>query len=436
MAQLTPDHLLGELDQVAQQVARGQVIRGTVTTRLRKGGVAFPASITYAPVRGSDDRVLAYSALVRDTSEQKDLQERLAHSRKHDGLGRLVPSLFHEAANRLTPVFLEARLIEEASQDPRQVEHAARLVKAVDGIQGLLRPLQILLNPPTPNRSPVQLNQLVEAAAAQVASQAQQLGVIVEQTLDPTLPISDLDPELMLQALTHLLQNSLQSLVLRPIKQVRIATRFSGGTLQVVVQDSGPLIPEARQAELFNVAAIATTEGLGLPIAETICRQHGGSLTVKSLEGNGNAFLIELPQVTAAPRPAPPGGLLQGKRALVVDDEPFLLECLVDALDGWGMAVASSTQGGEAIQQLEAGNFDLIVSDIRMPGLSGIELYDWLKAERPAMLRRILYTTGDSFDAKTRDFLETYQVPYLGKPFDLKQLKQSLELLLERPGEA
>ena len=133
--------------------------------------------------------------------------------------------------------------------------------------------------------------------------------------------------------------------------------------------------------------------------------------------------------------PAAPVGL-KGCRALVVDDEAFLLECLVDALGAWGMEVASSTRGDEAIQALEASDFDVIVSDIRMPGLSGVELFGWLKAQRPALTRRILYTTGDSFDAKTREFLETSQVPYLGKPFDLKQLKQSLERLLETPVEA
>jgi CheY-like chemotaxis protein len=99
------------------------------------------------------------------------------------------------------------------------------------------------------------------------------------------------------------------------------------------------------------------------------------------------------------------------------------------------MDVTASTRGDKAIQKLEGGAFDLIVSDIRMPGLSGVELYDWLKLQRPAMTKRILYTTGDSFDVKTRDFLDSSQVPYLGKPFDLKQLKQSLEHLLEIPVE-
>ncbi len=438
MAQLTPDSLLGELDQIAQQVARGQVVRDMATTRLRKGGVAFPASITCAPVRGSDDRVLAYSALVRDMTEQRELQDRLVLSQKHEALGRLVPSLFHEAANRLTPVLLESRLIAESVLDPHQAEQAARLVQAVVSVQDLLQPLQTVLNPPSPHRAPVQLNELVREAISLVDARAQRMGITIEQNLEASLPETALDPGLMVQALTNLLLNGLQAMALTPVKQLRIATRSSGDSLQVVIQDTGSPLSEARQANLFDPACAATTEALGLPIADIIAKQHGGRLGVRSQEGLGNAFLLELPHMVPTPVPAPvsKGAGIKGSRALVVDDESFLLECLVDALGAWGMEVASSTRGDEAIQQLEAGEFDVIVSDIRMPGLSGMDLYDWLKVQRPAMTRRILYTTGDSFDVKTREFLESNQVPYLGKPFDLKQLKQSLERLLETSAEA
>ena len=438
MAQLTPDHLLGELDEVAQQVARGQVVRDLTTTRLRKGGVAFPAVVTSAPVRGNDDRVLAYSALVRDLSEQKDLQDRLVHSQKHEALGRLVPSLFHEAANRLTPVLLESRLIAESSMDPHQAEQAARLAKAVDSIQSLLQPLQTVLNPPSPKPLPAQVNDLVREAVSLVEAKAQRMGVTLELNLDPALPQTALDAGLVVQALANLLLNGLQAMALSPIKRLRVATRSSAENLQIVVQDTGPAIPEARQAELFDPAQATTTEALGLPIADIIARQHGGRISTRSQEGLGNAFLLELPFVTApAPVvvPVTPSGL-KGAKALVVDDESFLLECLVDALGAWGMEVESSPRGDEAIQKLQTGVFDVIVSDIRMPGLSGVDLFEWLKVQRPAMTRRILYTTGDSFDVKTREFLEASQVPYLGKPFDLKQLKQSLERLLETPVEA
>ncbi len=436
LAQLTPDHLLGELDQVVQQVGRGQVVRDLGTTRLRKGGVAFAATITFAPVRGSDDRVLAYSALIRDTSEQQALEQQLVYSQKHEALGRLVPSLFHEAANRLTPVLLEARLLSESAMDPHQAQQAGRLVQAVDSVQALLRPLLTVLNPPAPRKALVQLNDLVQESMALVEQKAQRMGITVEVTLEPDLPGTSLDEGLIAQALTNLFLSALQAMALCPTKRLRIATRRSGETLQVVVQDTAPAIQEARRSELFNPASAASTEALSLPVADIIVRQHGGRLSVRSQEGLGNAFLLELPLAVAEPSsPGVPQGL-DGARALVVDDEPFLLECLVDALGSWGLQVDSCSCGDEAIQKLEASAFDLIVSDIRMPGLTGMELYEWLKAQRPAMTRRILFTTGDSFDAKTRGFLESNQVPYLGKPFDLKQLKQSLERLLETSVEA
>jgi len=441
ITQLAPGHLVGELDQIVHQVGRGQVVRDPETVRLRKGGQAFPAAITYAPVRGADDRVIALSALVRDTSETQALEDQLVHSQKHEALGRLVPALFHEASNRLTPVLLEARLISESALDPHQAEQAARLVKAVDSVQGLLDPLQTVLNPPAPARVQGQLNRVIQEAAGLVELKAQRTGVTVDLNLDPALPETAFDPSLMRQALTNLLLNGLQAVATSPTKRMRVASRAVDGQVQVVVQDSGAPLPEATLADLFDPASAATPEALGLPVAHIIARQHGGRLTVRSQEGLGNAFLLELPlqaEGTApeAASPASPPAGLQGRRALVVDDEAFLLECLVDALQVWGLEVASASRGEEAIEHLEAGAFDVIVSDIRMPGLSGVDLFEWLRARRPAMIRRILYTTGDSFDAKTRAFLETNQVPYLGKPFDLKQLKQSLEQLVETPIEA
>jgi CheY-like chemotaxis protein len=264
------------------------------------------------------------------------------------------------------------------------------------------------------------------------------MGATVELNLDPSLPETALDAELMVKALTNLLLNGLQTMALSPMKRLRVATRMSGDNLQVVIQDTGPALDEGRQADMFDLAKATNTEALSLPIADVIARQHGGRLSTRSQEGMGNALLLELPcQVASVPPPAAssPAGL-NGIRALVVDDETFLLECLVDALGAWGLEVTPSSRGDEAIQRLESGTFDLIVCDIRMPGLSGMDLYDWLKAQRPAMTRRILYTTGDTFDVTTREFLESNQVPYLGKPFDLKQLKQSLERLLETPVEA
>ena len=130
-----------------------------------------------------------------------------------------------------------------------------------------------------------------------------------------------------------------------------------------------------------------------------------------------------------APLPDP-ATILQGKRIMVVDDEAFLLECLVDALGSWGCQVTGCAQATEAISHLQAGAFDCIVSDIRMPGLSGIQFFQWVQANQPGMADRILFTTGDTFDPDTRTFLEQTHVPHLGKPFDLKKLREAIGQLL------
>ena len=102
----------------------------------------------------------------------------------------------------------------------------------------------------------------------------------------------------------------------------------------------------------------------------------------------------------------------------------------MDAITVWGCEVTPCSLAAEAIQKLQVETYDLIISDIRMPGLSGIQLYAWIQAHQPAMTRRILYTTGDSFDPETREFLDRSRLPNLGKPFDLKKLKQALGDLL------
>jgi CheY-like chemotaxis protein len=180
---------------------------------------------------------------------------------------------------------------------------------------------------------------------------------------------------------------------------------------------------------IFELAHATDVESLGTCVIASVARAHGGRISLRSQQGTGNAFLVELPMVEPAQSPVPEVSL-QGTRVLVVDDEEFLLECLVDAMTSWGCRTMSCSQGAEAIEKLQQEAFDLIVSDIRMPGLSGIELYQWIQANQPLMARRILFTTGDTFDPETRAFLEDQRVPHLGKPFDLRKLRQGLNDLL------
>lgn len=119
-----------------------------------------------------------------------------------------------------------------------------------------------------------------------------------------------------------------------------------------------------------------------------------------------------------------------GRKILIVEDEPALLDLFMEAALALGHAPSGATQGEEAIRLLQEDAYDLVVSDIRMPGLSGIDLYGWIQTHRPGLARKVLFTTGDAYDAPTLEFLERNQLPCLPKPFDLKQFQARLGELL------
>jgi PAS domain S-box-containing protein len=428
--QLLPAHCEGELDQVVTQVGKGQTLRDIQTFRLRKDRSEFPASVTYAPIRGGDDRVLAFSALTRDMGSQKALELRVETLESGTSLSRIMPPIFNELANRLSPILLQKGMLIEETTDPRQAARFGKLLQAVDSAQNLLKPLLMVVTPSSPRLEAGQLNRVIQEAVKRVEPEAAAAGVSMDSSLDPSLPDTGLDADQVREALVNLLRSGIYAASHASVRRVRIGTRAIPGGAQLVCQDTGAAIPEPEKGEVFELAHVSDVAMLGPCVAASVVRAHGGRISVRSQEGAGNAFLLEFPMIDGAASPAAPASL-QGKKVLVVDDEAFLLECLVDAISAWGCEATPCPLAADAIQKLESGKYDLIVSDIRMPGLSGIQLFSWIQEHQPEMTRRVLYTTGDSFDPETREFLDRSRLPNLGKPFDLKRLKQALGDLLQ-----
>jgi CheY-like chemotaxis protein len=112
------------------------------------------------------------------------------------------------------------------------------------------------------------------------------------------------------------------------------------------------------------------------------------------------------------------------KTILIVDDEPELLEILVEALERDGYRTDAVLNGADALRRLERQSYDLVVSDTRMPVMDGIELYRELERRFPELQRRIVFVTGDVLDAEKQRFLESTGMPILTKPFDLSEVRR------------
>ena len=175
-----------------------------------------------------------------------------------------------------------------------------------------------------------------------------------------------------------------------------------------------------------------------------IVQEHGGQISVRTELGRGTALDVEIPvradqaaQSDDVPPPAMEsnGG---GKMILVVDDEEIILGLLQEILTSEGHRVDTARNGLEALHKIRRKSYDMVMSDLRMPGMDGEELYEKVAKEVPELLDRMVFTTGDIVSPGIQEFLKRTGNRFLSKPFSLDEVLQTLSHLDDRdpPGKS
>ena len=176
--------------------------------------------------------------------------------------------------------------------------------------------------------------------------------------------------------------------------------------------------------------------GLGLSICFGIIRQHGGELWAESELGKGASFHIKLPIVLpvdnteAAPVESPVTPTL-AKRLLVVDDEPHIRDLLARALEIHSFTVDLAEEGKEAYRKLTSMDYDCILLDLKMPGMSGSEVFHLIEESDQQVAKKIIFITGDGIDPDTRDFIALSNNPVVLKPFHLDDVCRQVLNMVE-----
>ena len=196
-------------------------------------------------------------------------------------------------------------------------------------------------------------------------------------------------------------------------------------TVVAQVVDDGPGIAADALGHVFEpfytTKEVGQGTGLGLSVSYGIVNEHGGRLTVDSRPG-ATTFTVELPVQLAAPGGAvvassPPPVAAHGRPALVVEDEPAVLDLVVTLLTDTGWRVDIAAGGKTGLERVHARRYDLIVSDMRMPDGGGDEFYRKAIAHDRELAQRFLFVTGDTANPAAWRFLKDANVAVLEKPF-------------------
>ena len=385
--------------------------------------------------------------LVQDLQQSLDdlesAQEALVQSEKLSAIGQLIAGVAHELNNPLTAVMGYAQLLQASSADEQMRHDLDRISIQAQRAAKIVQNLLTFARQHKADRQRVAINDIVERVIDLRAYQLQvdNVRVVLDLDEDPLETVADGNQ--LQQVMLNLLNNAHDAIrSVRDKGEIRISTRHKGHTILISCADDGPgLAPEVRRhlfEPFYTTKDVGQGTGLGLSICYGIISEHRGKIWAESTEGGGTVFHVELPVVQepvgvgrqasaemVAPSP--------GRRVLVVEDERDVAQLLRRVLVADGHTVILAEDGNEAVEHLQAlgeDGLDLVISDIKMPGLGGPALYKRLKRDYPSLVKRMVIITGDMMNAATRGFLRETGLPYLTKPFGLDDLKFKMTELL------
>lgn len=382
-----------------------------------------------------------------DVSERKKVGEQLRRAEKLSALGQLIAGVAHELNNPLAVVIGYSQLLAEKNGlDKEAVDNIHRIHHESERASRIVRDLLSFARPSEPQKKAVDINRLVASVLETQEANLQAAGIQLEQRLASDLSTTMADPGQIEQVLVNLVGNAIQALSGRANPRVlTIRTEEVGNYIRIIVADNGPGIPRDILGRIFDpfftTKPLGKGTGLGLTISNTIIQEHRGRIQVENQPAGGAKFTVELPVVQCAVTPTADRLPLEIKRpaagsakrtVLVVDDEPNIVALLQMVLTQDGYEVGTATNGQEALERIAARSYDLILSDMRMPGMDGRKLFDAVKKHNPALADRIVFVTGDTVSPDTQAFFEETGNRWLSKPFKIAQVVDTVNEVLEK----
>jgi PAS domain S-box-containing protein len=436
--------VVGARADAAAEADAAAIRSGEVAESLTSEGPAGAerwSHVTRVPIRDSGGAVSHLAVIERDVTEQRSLEARLRQSDKMQALGTLAGGIAHDFNNLLTAILGSLELAGPKVADQPRVQ---RLIENARGAAergaSLTKRLLSFSRAHDLQARATDVNGLI-AGMSDLFSRSLGGLVSVRTELEDGLPAAQVDPDQLELAVLNLCINARDAMP--DGGAITVATRRlaihgdpeidDGDYLGVSVADEGTGIPEEilrRVCEpFFTTKAVGQGTGLGLAMVFGLAQQSKGRLAIDSAVGRGTRVELALPFAAAVPELAadergPVPAAARPARILVVDDDPEVRHVTASFLSGFGYSETEAADGQAALGLIERDRFDLVVADLAMPGMSGVELAAEIRERAPEL--PVLILTGHADAVQIPEGL-----PVLAKPFRSADLASRVSSLLE-----
>lgn len=411
-------------------------------------GEIFPIELTATEMRVAERRLIFGS--IRDLRDKQRAEEeinrqreRLHQNEKMAAMGSLLAGVSHELNNPLAVVVAQSTLLHEFAPDQPTKQRAEKVRAAAERCGRIVKSFLGMVRLHPSNQAEMDLNAAVRAALEVTAYGARSSGIVIVTDMVPGQLLVRADSDHITQVAANFLVNSNHALAARPSDRRIVVRTFrrGEGIVGFSVEDNGPGIPpdirERVFESYFTTKPVGVGTGIGLSISKSIVERHAGRIWLEDVEPNGVRFVVELPSTggpATADAGAEPDAARRVGRALVIDDEPDVAASLSDLLELMGIKARIVTSWTSAADLLADHDTDLVFSDLRMPGVTGIDILRELAEARPVLAQRFVLVTGDMLGARAEiAALAPHMRPLiLEKPFSTLDVRDIVSAINER----
>ena len=426
---------------VLQAIKSGERWEGEIRT-LSKDGRECTCLLSTSPILDDTGNIIGYFSIHTDITDRKRMELQLLQSEKLKSLGELAGGVAHDFNNVLAAILGRAQLLKMIVEPPPGKEEKRKSVLALkkglevieqaslDGAETVRR-IQEFARRRDEDKyfTTINLNEIIENALEFTSirwkndAESKGIKINIQKELSPIPGTSGSATELR-EVFTNLINNAIDAMPQGG--SIKIKTLKENNHISIKVEDTGVGISEVIRNRIFDpfftTKGVQST-GLGMSVSYGIINRHRGTITVDSVEGKGTAFIIKLPiseKAVKEEKEEPISDEQKKARILVVEDEKNVSDLLSAILTKGGHEVEIASDGSNGIKLFKKKEFDMVFTDLGMPGMSG-----WQVAEKVKSINKntpVALITGWNVELKESEMRESGVDLIVNKPFEVNQV--------------